>query len=148
MSNLLSVMPPLLSARSCCCSLCCQLSMCVHGKVKRSQSRHAGGNINFFHSILLLTKLYCGSMKKLWTTNRLWEKYSNRLPKGHRVVGLWGCALKQHYDREALPDMLFKVTWLLIGFAAKLAFVWPVTAHHVQVLLERQTGVLGRDETC
>lgn len=48
----------------------------------------------------------------------------------------------------ALPDMLFQMARFLVGLATELALVWPVIAHHLQVLLESQARVLGWYETC
>ena len=43
--------------------------------------------------------------------------------------------------------MLFEVAGLLVSFAAVEALVGPVAVHHVQVVLQRQTGILGLDQT-
>lgn len=53
-----------------------------------------------------------------------------------------------HCYKEALPDMLFQMARFLVGLTAELALVWPVIAHHLQVLLESQARVLGWDEAC
>lgn len=44
--------------------------------------------------------------------------------------------------------MLFQMARFLVGLATELALVWPVIAHHLQVLLESQARVLGWYETC
>lgn len=44
--------------------------------------------------------------------------------------------------------MLFEMARFLVCFTAELALIWPVIAHHIQILLESQTGILGWDEAC
>lgn len=49
---------------------------------------------------------------------------------------------------DALPDMLLQMAWFLVGLTTELALIWPVIAHHLQVLLESQARVPGGDEAC
>lgn len=51
-------------------------------------------------------------------------------------------------SKEALPNMLLQMAGFLVGLTAVLALVRPFTAHHIQVLLKGQAGVLGRDKAC
>lgn len=44
------------------------------------------------------------------------------------------------------PDVLLQMAWFLIGLTAELAFIWPVTVRHLQVLLEGQARILGCTE--